>query len=219
MLSRARSIAQKNHVENASFVKSPITKIDLPDAEADCIISNCVINLVPEPEKQLAFNEMFRLLKPEGRVAISDILLKQDLPDDLKSDVALYVGCIAGASRVEGYERYLGEAGFKGDVYQALERGEWLELTRVMTADVLIVADQSDLNIYKTASKEKTALGCCSPESKVSGCNAAVKRSSKSENIDLNEWAGKRSRFSFQTYLGAYMFAASFKIYAFKPKD
>ena len=66
-----------------------------------------------------------------------------------------------------------------------------------MTADVLIVADQSDLNIYKTASKEKTALGCCSPESKASGCNAAVKRSSKSENIDLNEWAGKRSQFNF----------------------
>lgn len=124
MLSRARSIAQKNDVDNASFVKSPITKIDLPDAEADCIISNCVINLVPEPEKQLAFNEMFRLLKPHGRVAISDILLKKDLPEDLKSDVALYVGCIAGASRVEGYERYLGEAGFKGNAHNLLLRRE-----------------------------------------------------------------------------------------------
>ena len=130
MLSRARSIAQKNNVDNASFVKSPITKIDLPDAEADCIISNCVINLVPEPEKQLAFDEMFRLLKPEGRVAISDILLKQDLPDDLKSDVALYVGCIAGASRVEGYQTYLGEAGFKGDVHQVVDRRKQLKLTR-----------------------------------------------------------------------------------------
>lgn len=114
MLSRATNIRQNTSATNVAFVNSPITNINLPDATADCIISNCVINLVPESEKQLVFNEMFRLLKPNGRIAISDILLKQDLPPELKSDVALYVGCIAGASRVEGYERYLKEARFKG---------------------------------------------------------------------------------------------------------
>lgn len=114
MLSRAESIKQKTNADNASFVESQITAIDLPSTTADCIISNCVINLVPEAEKQLVFNEMCRLLKPKGRVAISDILLRKDLPDHLKNDMALYVGCIAGASRLEDYERYLKEANFEG---------------------------------------------------------------------------------------------------------
>ena len=111
---RAEGIKKKIGAENTSFVESRITKIDLPNATADCIISNCVINLVPTSEKQSAFNEMYRLLKPNGRVAISDILLKKDLPEDLKNNVALYVGCISGASKVEEFERYLKEANFKG---------------------------------------------------------------------------------------------------------
>ena len=61
---------------------------------------------------------MYRLLKPKGRIAISDILLKQELPNELRSDMALYVGCIAGASRVEEYEKYLKEAGFKGKIVE-----------------------------------------------------------------------------------------------------
>ena len=114
MLSRANGIKERSKAENVSFVRSNLTNIDLADATADCIISNCVINLVPEAEKQIAFNEMFRILKPNGRVAISDILLKKELPAELKSDIGLYVGCIAGASRVEQYEEYLREAKFKG---------------------------------------------------------------------------------------------------------
>ena len=78
------------------------------------MISNCVINLVPEDEKQLVFREMFRLLKPGGRVAVSDILLKKELRADMKQDIGLYVGCISGASVVTAYERYLTEAGFNG---------------------------------------------------------------------------------------------------------
>ena len=114
MLSRAERIKTETNFNNTSFVESPITKIDLPDGVADCIISNCVINLVPTAEKQSSFDEMYRLLKPNGRVAISDILLTKDLPKELKSSMALYVGCIAGASKVEEYEQYLRQAGFKG---------------------------------------------------------------------------------------------------------
>jgi arsenite methyltransferase len=73
-----------------------------------------VINLVPEVEKPLVFQEIFRLLKPGGRVAISDILAKRELPMEIKKDLSLYVGCIAGASQVGYYENYLKEAGFKG---------------------------------------------------------------------------------------------------------
>ncbi len=113
MLERANKNKAKAGLDNVSFVESPITKIDLPSSIADCIISNCVINLVPESEKQLVFNEIFRLLKPGGRVAVSDILAKKELPPDLRNDLALYAGCIAGASQVQQYEQYLKEAGFE----------------------------------------------------------------------------------------------------------
>ena len=114
MLSRAKAIKDKPNAENTVFVKSKITEIELEDAMVDCVISNCVINLVPEEEKHLVFEEMHRILKPKGRVAVSDILLKKDLTNDLKNNVALYVGCVAGASKVAAYERYLEDADFKG---------------------------------------------------------------------------------------------------------
>ncbi len=127
MLARARANAKKGGIENVFFVESTITSIALsaPDApstepsaemtvSADCIISNCVVNLVPEDDKQKVFNEMFRLLKPGGRVALSDILAKKELPDHMKQSLALYVGCIAGASKVEAYEQYLKNSGFEG---------------------------------------------------------------------------------------------------------
>ena len=114
MLARAYKNRDKAKVDNVVFVKSPITAIDLPDASADCIISNCVINLVPEFDKPTVFKEMFRLLKPGGRVAVSDILAKKPMPESIQRDIALYVGCIAGASQVEQYNQYLHDAGFIG---------------------------------------------------------------------------------------------------------
>lgn len=114
MLAKANKNAQKTETKNVEFLESPITKISLPDAIADCVISNCVINLVPEAEKQLVFNEIYRILKPGGRVAISDTLAKRPLPDTLRKDVAQYVGCIAGTSLVEEYQNYLQSSGFNG---------------------------------------------------------------------------------------------------------
>jgi arsenite methyltransferase len=115
MLELARRNAKNAGASNASFIEAFITSIPLPSSTVDCIISNCVINLVPEPEKNLVFQEIFRLLKPGGRVAISDILAKQELPLEIRQDLSLYVGCIAGASQVGDYERYLKEAGFQGN--------------------------------------------------------------------------------------------------------
>ncbi|EEH04697.1 methyltransferase [Histoplasma capsulatum G186AR] len=91
MLARANSNKEKTGAAaaNVAFVESKITAVDLPGAVADCIISNCVVNLVPEAEKQLAFNEMARLLKPGGRVALSDILVRKELTPELKKSVAL----------------------------------------------------------------------------------------------------------------------------------
>lgn len=116
MLKKADQLLAKSGATNVSFVESPITDISLPDQTADCIISNCVINLVPESEKQLVFNECFRLLKPGGRFAVSDILARKELPSHVKDSMALYVGCIAGASQVADYEKYLRTAGFQGNV-------------------------------------------------------------------------------------------------------
>ncbi len=114
MLELARRNARTAGANNVSFIEAFITSIPLPPSTVDCIISNCVVNLVPEAEKPLVFQEMFRLLKPGGRVAISDILATKELPVNIKEDLSLYVGCIAGASQVEDYERYLKEAGFRG---------------------------------------------------------------------------------------------------------
>ncbi|KAJ4049968.1 hypothetical protein NW763_009288 [Fusarium oxysporum] len=114
MLAKARKLKVDRSMENVEFIESRITDIALEDSIADCIISHCVVNLVPHVEKQKAFNEMYRLLKPGGRVAISDILAKKPLSDDIRNSIALYFGCIAGASQVAEYGEYLKRAGFNG---------------------------------------------------------------------------------------------------------
>jgi arsenite methyltransferase len=114
MLAKARKLKADRNLANVKFIESRITDIALEDSIADCIISNCVVNLVPHDDKQQVFNEMHRLLKPGGRVAISDILAKKPLSDDIRNNMALYVGCIAGASQVSEYEEYLRRAGFTG---------------------------------------------------------------------------------------------------------
>src|SRR5215470_13917835 len=116
MLARANENKTRIGAENIEFIESPITQIALPSGIADCVISNCVINLVPESEKHLVFQEIFRILKPGGRVAVSDILAKKPLSEDLKNDIASYVGCISGASLVEAYRKYFQNAGFVGMV-------------------------------------------------------------------------------------------------------
>lgn len=115
MLARARdNHAKSGGAENVSFVEGKITSIPIEDGIADCIISNCVINLVPEAEKPAVFAEIARLLKPGGRVAISDILARKPFPPELRESVAAYVCCVAGCSPKEDYERFLTESGFRG---------------------------------------------------------------------------------------------------------
>ena len=105
MIARARQNAAKgadgSPIANVEFHLATIDKMPLPDASADCVISNCVINLVPD--KRAVFREIFRVLKPGGRVAISDLVLKKPLPPELAADLTAYVGCIAGAIGVDEY--------------------------------------------------------------------------------------------------------------------
>jgi arsenite methyltransferase len=124
MLARGRLNASKSEITNIKFVESMITKIDLPSSTSDCVISNCVINLVPKSDKHLVFEEIFRVLKPGGRVAVSDILARNPFPPEIEANIALYIGCMAGASLVEEYETYLKDAGFEG-MLGNLDRRDW----------------------------------------------------------------------------------------------
>lgn len=114
MLDLARRNAQKRGSTNVEFIKAAITSIPLESNIADCIISNCVINLVPHSQKHLVFTEMFRLLRNGGRVAVSDLLARKELLEEIKQDMTAYVGCVAGAALVSEYAQWLREAGFDG---------------------------------------------------------------------------------------------------------
>lgn len=137
MIDRARRNAATQKLNNVAFHLATIDQLPLPDASVDCVISNCVINLAPD--KGAVFREIYRVLKPRGRLAVSDIALKRPLPDDLGSNLMAYIGCIAGAVRIEDYERDLRQAGF---------------------AEVQVVDTHKDLNAYAQVENQ---AGCCSP--------------------------------------------------------
>ncbi len=110
MLARARENAKKTGLGNVEFRLGEIEHLPLPDASVDVVISNCVVNL--SPDKPAVYREAFRVLRPGGRVAIADVLARQPLSPEHQSDLALLVGCIAGAATVAEVEGWLRDAGF-----------------------------------------------------------------------------------------------------------
>ena len=120
---------------NVEFHQATIDRMPLADASADCVISNCVLNLVPD--KPVAFREIARVLKPGGRLAASDIALKRPLPPEIGGDLMAYVGCIAGAVLIDDYRKALLDAGF---------------------AHVEIIDSGADLNAYAQIGQ---GSGCC----------------------------------------------------------
>jgi len=110
MIDLARANALKSGLVNIEYHLATIDKLPLADATVDCVISNCVINLAPD--KRAVFREIARILKPGGRLAISDIALKRELPAEIGDDLMAHVGCIAGAVLIEDYRRMLTDAGF-----------------------------------------------------------------------------------------------------------
>src|SRR5512139_884398 len=110
MLALARENQQKAGVENVEFLKGEIENIPLPDNTVDVIISNCVINLSADKDRVL--REAFRVLKPGGRFAVSDVVTRGDIPEDIRRNVLLWVGCVAGALEEDEYRQKLAAAGF-----------------------------------------------------------------------------------------------------------
>jgi arsenite methyltransferase len=173
---------------NIEFHQATIDTLPLPDASVDCVISNCVINLAPN--KPAVFRETVRVLKPGGRLAVSDIALKKPLPPELGNDLMAYVGCIAGAIPIEQYHSELIEAGF---------------------AQVDIIDTGSDLNTY---AKLENQSSCCSPSaaSTLPLVSADSCCSSSSGGADFYQrLADLLRRYNVNDY------AASVRVFAVKP--
>src|SRR5436189_664447 len=110
MLALARENQKETGLTNVEFLKGEIENIPLPDCSVDVIISNCVINLSADKDKVL--REVFRVLKPGGRFAVSDVVVRGEVPDQVRRSMLLWVGCIAGALRDDDYIAKLKQAGF-----------------------------------------------------------------------------------------------------------
>src|SRR5215831_12710279 len=124
MLALARENQRKSGVENVEFLKGEIESIPLPDNSVDVIISNCVINL--SADKSQVLREAYRVLKPGGRFAVSDVVIRGDAPPEVRRNMDLWIGCVAGALEEMEYWDLLADAGF---------RRVTIEATRVYTAD------------------------------------------------------------------------------------
>ena len=111
MVDKARSNARKGGYDNVEFRLGELEHLPVADHAVDVLISNCVINLTPD--KVAVFNEAFRVLKPGGRLAVSDIVLLKELPDTVKQSVAAYVGCLSGAIMKDAYVEIIRSAGFE----------------------------------------------------------------------------------------------------------
>lgn len=193
-LARRNAAKQPDGARNIEFHLATIDKLPLEDNTVDCVISNCVINLAPD--KRAVFREIARVLKPGGRLAVSDIALKQPLPPELSEDVLAYVGCIAGAISFAEYRQGLLDAGF---------------------SEVTIIDSGADLNAY---AKVENQAACCSssmseqtaennPPDMASGCCSPAASGDQKRKLH-SHLKGLLSRYNVNEY------AASVKVFAVK---
>ena len=169
MLALANENKRKAGAENVEFLKGEIENIPLPDNSVDVIISNCVINLSADKDRVL--REAFRVLKPGGRLAVSDVVTRGAIPDEIRQKVLLWVGCIAGALEETEYRSKLKGAGFEQveveptRVYKVDDAREFLSSAGI---DVDVIASQVDekfMSAFVRAVKpaNATTKACCGP--------------------------------------------------------
>ncbi len=164
MINKARQNAEKSGFQNVEFRQGDIERMPVTANTADVVVSNCVLNLVPN--KNEVFKDIFRVLKPGGHFSISDVVLLGDLPEVLQKDAEMYAGCVAGAIQKEAYLQLITDNGFKNVVLQK-------EKKIVIPNDILInYLSGEALENYKNGSTgifsitvyAEKAAACCGPD-------------------------------------------------------
>jgi arsenite methyltransferase len=167
MLALANSNKQKSGLTNVEFLKGEIEHIPLPDNSVDVIISNCVINLSADKDRVL--RDAFRVLKPGGRFAVSDVVTRGEIKSEIRTSVLLWVGCVAGALDEADYRQKLSAAGFKQieieptRIYRAEDAREFLSEARI---DVDVIGPELDgkfMSAFVRAVKPSAQRDCCGP--------------------------------------------------------
>jgi arsenite methyltransferase len=164
MLSLARENQRKAGVENVEFLKGEIEHIPLPDNSVDVIISNCVINLSGDKDQVLL--EAFRVLKPGGRLAVSDVVVRGEVPPEIRRNMELWVGCVAGALQDSEYIDKLVKAGFveveieATRVYDIEDARAFLSNQGIDVDGIALVVAAKFMSAFVRATKP---AGCCGP--------------------------------------------------------
>ena len=157
MLALARENQQKSGLTNVEFLKGEIERIPLPDNSVDVIISNCVINLSADKDRVLA--EAFRVLKPAGRFAVSDVIVRGPVPAAIRRNVELWIGCVAGALDEGDYHAKLAAAGFEDidieptRIYQSADALSFFEGTGIDPKEVAAAVDGKFMSAFVRARK------------------------------------------------------------------
>jgi SAM-dependent methyltransferase len=167
MLALARENQKKSGIENVEFLKGEIESIPLPDNSVDVIISNCVINLSSDKDKVL--REAFRVLKPGGRFAVSDVVVRGEVPEEVRKHMLLWVGCIAGALKDSDYVAKLAKAGFDGidmeptRVYDIEDARTFLSGQGLDVDALAAQVEDKFMSAFVRATKPAKAGACCAP--------------------------------------------------------
>jgi arsenite methyltransferase len=165
MLALARENQRKAGVQNVEFLKGEIENVPLPDNSVDVIISNCVINLSADKDRVL--REAFRVLKPGGRFAVSDVVVRGEMPREIQRKVELWAGCVAGALQETDYRAKLAAAGFEAieieptRIYRADDAKEFLCAEGVDAAALAPLVDGKFMSAFVRA--KKPGASCCAP--------------------------------------------------------
>ncbi len=166
MLALANDNKRRAGAENVEFLKGEIEQIPLPDESVDVIISNCVINL--SADKQKVLREAFRVLKPGGRFAVSDVVVRGDVPAAVKTNMELWIGCVAGALEEQEFLNLLHEVGFEKPsieptrVYKVKDAAAFLTGTGLDAGEFASQIDGKFMSAFVRATKP--VKNCCGPD-------------------------------------------------------